>query len=973
MLFLFSGASGLIYEVVWSRMFSLVLGTTVYAVATVLGVFMGGLALGSWLLGSYADRPKTNGLRVYGWLELGIGGFALLLPLLMYLCDVIYRAAWPSVSDSFTGLLLLRIALVAMILIVPSTLMGGTLPVLSRFLVRSRERTGREIGSLYAINTLGAVVGGFTAGFFLLEALGAHGTLLAAAAMNFIVGGLALRWARGAAMPPVAEAEPQTEGSPASACTRGQVRIALVLYAFSGLAALALEVLWTRSLMFFTSVDTYAFTAMLSAFLTGLGLGSLIMARFVQRVRNPLLVLAVIEVLIGLSAAASIPLFGLLYGALESLFQAMPEASLITKITTKMFCSFFVMLLPTLLMGAAFPLVSSIYVGAQQRIGRGIGTLYALNTVGAIVGATVAGFFIIPILGLQHGILLFSSLFVLIGLLLWITAASSARGRSIALVGSAAALVVTVAVNLQFTGRPAILDSAYFKADGDLHELIFYDEDADASLAVLENSVGTRLLNINGITTAINNHMDMQVHRMLSHLPVLLHPDPKLVLVVGFGMGSTPWGCLQHDVERVDVVELLRAEKETAPLFADVNHGVLDHPKLNFTVADGRNHLLATRETYDVISFNAIHPRYSPYLYTVDFYRLCRERLSEDGVICAWMTQNSMTEDEFRMLCRSFTEVFPNASLWYCNPEHFCLIGTMSPMKIDYADWHARASSPAVLADLADSNLDDPDVLLGRFLIGGESLRDYVAGALLNTDDRPRAEFTRSSKVEERSITERLIQRKESIVPYVEFGSAKPGARDRLDVVDKASRWLMTGQLEYWFPQSDRPLLSEIAFRKALLLAPLNQDVLHNLDASRIVKLRVENDLRFYPDHPGFLTRMAMILREEGRLTQSRIHLLRSLNAAPNFGQAAEELGLVYILEDDLPSAIDILQEVYRSKPNDARILYLLSVALERSGRDAESGDARQAAIAADSDVDEWFDLVERNVKEMQRINDRQP
>ena len=972
-LFLFSGASGLIYEVVWSRMFALVLGTTVYAVATVLGVFMGGLALGSWLFGSVADRPKTNGLRVYGWLELCIGAFALLLPLLMHLCDAVYRAAWPAVSDSFSGLLLLRIALVAMILIVPSTLMGGTLPLLSRFLIRARDRTGREIGALYGINTVGAVVGCFTAGFFLLEALGAHGTLLAAAAMNFIVGGLALRWARRTSPPPLVEEGPATEGSSASACSSGQVRIALVLYAFSGLAALALEVLWTRSLMYFTSVDTYAFTAMLAAFLTGIGLGSLFMARFLPRVRSPLLVLAVIEVLIGLTAAASIPLFGVLYGALDALFASLPAASLITKISTKMFCSFFVMLVPTLLMGAAFPLISAIYVGAQRRIGRGVGTLYALNTVGAIVGSALAGFLVIPLLGLQGGILLFSTVFVAIGLVLWITGTRSVRGRTIALVTATAALTVAVTVNLQFTGRPAILNSVFFKAEEDPHVLIFHHEGPDASLAVLENSVGTRLLNINGITTAVNNYMDLQVHRMLSHLPMLLHPDPKVVLVVGFGMGSTPWGCIQHDVERVDVVELLRAEKLTAPFFADINHGVLSDPKLKFTVADGRNHLLATRTSYDVISFNAIHPRYSPYLYTVDFYRLCRERLSEDGVICAWMTQNSMTEVEFRMLCRSFVEVFPNASLWYCNPEHFCLVGTMEPMRIDYADWHARASAPGVRDDLADSNLDDPDILLGRFLIGGEALRSYVAGAPLNTDDRPRVEFTRSSKVEERPITERLIQLKESVLPYVEFGPDEADARDRLSIMDQASRWLMTGQLEYWFPQSDRPLRSEIAHRKAALLTPLNQDVRYNLGSSRLDWARVELELFANPPNPASLTRMAKLLREEGRLVQSRIHLERALDADPSFGPAAEQLGLIHLLENDLPAAIDLLLAVSTFKPNDARVLYPLSVAFERSGRDAEARDVRETALAADPDAAEWFDLLERNVRAMQQINDQQP
>ena len=667
-LFLFSGVSGLIYEVVWSRMFVLVLGTTVYAVSTVLGVFMGGLALGSWLFGRLADRPGSNGLRIYAWLELGIGAFALLLPALMHLSDLIYRAAWPGISDSFAGLMAVRLVLAAMTLIVPSTLMGGTLPVLSRFLVRSRERTGREIGTLYAINTLGAVLGCFVAGFFLLEYLGVQLTLWCAALLNFAVGGIALHLARRVVVRPVADALDKT---PENVRRYGphQIRLALVLYAFSGCAALALEVLWMRSLMYFTSVDTYAFTAMLSAFLCGLGLGSLVMARFTARIRNPLLVFGVIELLVGVSAAASIPLFDQLYGAFVSVAgPASGEGTLYAKIVTKLFCSFFIMLVPTLLMGAAFPLASAIYVGARRRVGRGTGTLYALNTVGAIVGSVAAGFLLIPALGLQRGILLCASVYVVLGLLLCAATLRVWIPRVVAVGVAVLATFGLAAANRQFTGAPIIRQSWWFKDPEQPHKLVWYDEGPAASLAVLENAVGTKLLNINGITTAINNHMDMQVHRMLSHLPLLLHPDPETVLVVGFGMGSTPWGCCRHDVERVDVVELLRSEKQTAHLFEDINHGVLDDPKLRFIEGDGRNYLLATRRLYDVISFNAIHPRYSAYLYTEDFYQLCRRRMTADGVICAWMTQNSMRESEFRMLCRSFVDVFPNSSLWYCNP-----------------------------------------------------------------------------------------------------------------------------------------------------------------------------------------------------------------------------------------------------------------------------------------------------------------
>lgn len=595
-LFLFSGISGLIYEVVWSRMLTHVLGTTTYAVATVLAVFMGGLALGSWLFGRYADRPGINGLRLYAYLELLIGAFAIALPVFLLLSDVIYQVIFPLVESSFVGLITLRVLLAAIVLIAPATLMGGTLPVLSKFLVKSRGKAGLDIGTLYAINTLGAVIGCFVAGFFLLELLGTRGSLFAAAALNFAVGIAAFTAAkRTPANPTEPEALAQEPDSPYAPW---QIKLALVLYAVSGMAALMLEVLWTRSLIYFTSVDLWAFTAMLTTFLSGLGIGSLVMARFAAAIKRPMLVLGIIQLLAGIAAAASIPLFGSLFGALEWAEGFVEtRGNLSGKIATKLFASFFIMFVPTLLMGAAFPLISSVYVGAKKKIGRGIGALYALNTVGAIAGSILAGFILIPVMGIENSILLGASLFVAIGLVI-IVASPVGRRPSTKMVGVAAFLLAgLVWANASFKGQYMVYKSRIFKQGID-NELVFAHEGVGASLVVFENEFGTRILNINGITTAIRNYMDMQVHRMLSHLPMLMHPDPKKVLVVGFGMGSTPWGCTQHPVDRVDVVELLRSEKKAASHFSDINHNVLDHPKLNFIEGDGRNYLLGTRERY---------------------------------------------------------------------------------------------------------------------------------------------------------------------------------------------------------------------------------------------------------------------------------------------------------------------------------------------------------------------------------------
>ena len=503
---------------------------------------------------------------------------------------------------------------------------------------------------------------------------------------------------------------------------------------------------------------------MLTAFLAGIGLGSVVMSQFVDRIKNPLLWFAAIEILIGISAAASLPLFGLMYETFGFVDDGGVEGSLLKRhITFKLGQSFLIMLVPTLLMGAAFPLVSRIYVARRAAVGQAMGTLYALNTMGAILGSLAAGFALIPLFGVHRSILIVSSLYVLVGLYVMLTGSSEARRRPIQIATAVATVILTTG-NVTYASGTLIEDSHWFKREGyaNRFQTLFYEEASTATVAVLEKDLGSRELNINGQSTAFDNYYDMQVHRMLSHLPLLTHPDPKTCLVVGFGMGSTVYGCSQHPLDRLDVVELLSTERRTAKYFEHINHGVIDDPKVNFIVGDGRNYILATPERYDVISFNAIHPRYSSNLYTYEFYDLCRERLTDDGIVCAWMTQNGLTHSEWLMICRSHCEAFPHTSLWYCNPEHFCLLGSNKPIEVDIERWKKVMGVEGICEDLRESNLEDPYWLASRFMFADEDVRSYLGEGPMNTDDRPLVEFSREREAEEGLIIQRLIERKKS-------------------------------------------------------------------------------------------------------------------------------------------------------------------------------------------------------------------
>ncbi|MEE2712640.1 MAG: fused MFS/spermidine synthase [Planctomycetota bacterium] len=963
-LFLFSGFSGLVYQVVWARQFALVLGTTTYAIASVLAVFMGGLALGSWIFGRIADRRPVSGLRLYGWLEIVIGGWALALPFLIRLCDDVYRAAWPSVEGSFAAQLGLRIGLVFLVLLVPTTCMGGTLPVLSLYLVRSLKRSGATIGSLYAVNTVGAVAGCLVTGFFLIEWLGLSATLMLAAFINLAVGVLALTKGRGDVPVVVEEEEVGDAGDSGAPVSPTQMRLALIVFAISGFAALSLEVLWTRSLMFWVHIDTWAFTAMLSAFLTGIALGSFVMARLLSRVRRPLLALGLLEALIGVSAAATVPLLGALSGAFEAGTDTDTFGTGLTShIMQKLGQCFFVMLAPTVLMGAAFPLVSHIYVQAHRKVGEGTGTLYALNTVGAIVGSLAAGFILIPVVGIQQSILLVAAVYGVLGVVvLW--HATSTRRRPFA-AGVSLLVPVTCVLCAVMWDAPDLVTRGPWAAREDIgeFEIRYYNEGPDATLAVVEKQANAvRLLTINGVTTAIDNYMDMQVHRMLSHLPLLIHEDPKTVLVVGFGMGSTAWGCLQHPVDRVDVVELLRAEKKAAPFFEHVNHGVIDQPRLNFIVADGRNYILASRKKYDVISFNAIHPRFSSNLYTKDFYELCSQRLNPGGIVCAWMTQNALTGAEWDMLCRSMTEVYPHVSLWYCNPEHYCLLASDRPMRVDWETFVERMERPGVLADLAESHLDDARALVTRFLMGDGVLKRHLGDGPVNTDDKPLIEFGREVEADERGVVLRILEARRPVDEVLVAGTISDEDASSLTGYAVAAGEMMLGQTEFWYPR--RPYEDRLRFRRALALAPDSEDLRFNVKASSTALANARRVLRESPQNDYALRDLARILLERGDLEAAHEAVLSANGLRAGSGDGVYLQGLLELLLGDPHKSVTTLEPFIRANWDVSaappllfsQALHAYATARERVGRPRP--EMRQRANEVVPCSRELFDLM---------------
>jgi spermidine synthase len=277
-----------------------------------------------------------------------------------------------------------------------------------------------------------------------------------------------------------------------------------------------------------------------------------------------------------------------------------------------------------------------------------------------------------------------------------------------------------------------------------VYDVLYTKEGIECTLSVLYNkTTGSRELNINGQSTAYTSYRDIQVHKMLVHPPMLLHPDPREVLIVGFGMGCTSYEATLYENARVTCVELVNDEIEAAPFFEDLNKNVLENPKFTFIHDDGRNYIQLKNRTYDVISFNAIHPRLSPALYTAEFYEMCRRRMDSDSLICAWLPTNWVTPYEFQSLIKTFVSVFPHSTLWYCNPDHVVLVGGLKNISVDFDTFVRRLAQPYILDYLKPSNLADPLTLAGSLVLGPKGLERYTAGSEVVTDDKSQVEFSR--------------------------------------------------------------------------------------------------------------------------------------------------------------------------------------------------------------------------------------
>lgn len=750
-LFFASGALALIYQVVWARMMMHIFGSTALAVGTVLAGFMAGLASGSWLGGRLADRTP-NSLRLYGWLELGIAVTALGAQLCLFRMESLYPGLHALLGGSPPLVALVRFLLVFLLVLAPTALMGATLPVLTRLLVGKSGMLGNRLSSLYSVNTFGAVCGALLTGFYLIGRYGLHVPVYAAVAGNALIGAIAL--AAALYRPPRAAAArwwPNRDiaaqpGEPDMATLR------LVMFGLgvSGFTSFAYEIYWTRSLVFILGNSTYAMSTMLCAFLSGIALGGFLVRFLIRGFRNRIALFGWVQILLGASSALALPV---LFRIIEprAVGQLLVDASAepLPLILSGFAIACGVMLVPAILIGMTFPLAGQIAARDPGRTGTAIGRTYAINTLGNILGALLPAVLLLGWLGIQRGILGMALLNGVLGIFVLFSGVMLRRWSK----AWAPLLAVCLLAALSMAGIIPIDFEFPSESEQPHHQTLFYHEGPLATTKVFQDPLtNEKLMSVDGIVIGGTGNTEFK-QLLLAHLPKLLLDDVSSELTVGVGSGMLAGESALHPrVAQITGVEIEPGVVSGAEWFRKENHDVLQNPRLRVVIDDIGNFLRTTGERYQVISADektADEYASNGFSYSRDYYELLLQHLAPGGLAAQWLP-TTLPPRQYRMVLKTFAEVFPHVQLWHFlpagkrGPFNTVLIGSHRPVTLDPRQIDARFDlDREAFAGLKRYGITSANALLPQFIAGDAVLREAVEDADINSLDHPRYEFYR--------------------------------------------------------------------------------------------------------------------------------------------------------------------------------------------------------------------------------------
>jgi predicted membrane-bound spermidine synthase len=754
LLFFLSGVTALIYEVIWSKYLALLLGSTIQAQTVVLAVFMGGLALGNKLFGRYADRTR-NPLMIYGRIEIAIGLYAFLFSIIYRMADGIFVSVGANLLDHSGWLLLLKGILSVALLLGPTILMGGTLPILAAWLQQNTTDAGRRSARFYSTNSFGAVCGAGLAGFYLVEKIGLSRTMELTAILNVLVGLIAMLIASGRASPkPEAENESEAGIAAPPETTAGVFHWGCVLVTLTGAVSMGLEVLASRCLCLIFGASLQVFAIVLMAFILGISFGSAVIAsprrRQWPKEMTTIVLLLVAAVLIGL-VVFNIENLAAIYLYAQSGLQRTAVGYCYHQILASI-VSILVMGLPAAALGSVLPLWIR---GSESShlLGNRVGRLVTWNTLGAVGGVLLAGFVLLPKIGLRGS-------FTTMALILAVAAtlmALTTRRRMVGVVGFVIGLLILIVsvrggeewryifsagvFRLPDTDAPKALIRERIKNVN----LLFYEDAADATVSVESENSGSHsqiALLINGKTDA-TSIADRSTQILLAQLPLMVKPDSKDVFCFGMGSGMTAGSALGYPIEHLTVAENCAPVLQAAKLFAPWNNGVLTNDRVRIYHEDARTVLKLNSQQYDVIISEPSNPWMVGIgsVFSREFYQLAASRLKPGGIFTQWFHMYEMDDDTLNLVLRTFGSVFPNMEIWDVGDEDVVLLGSAQPWESSPAVYQRAFALDGPRRDLEMIGLMTPEAMLARQFASQRTAYAVSGPGPVQSDDFPILEY----------------------------------------------------------------------------------------------------------------------------------------------------------------------------------------------------------------------------------------
>lgn len=754
LLFVGSGCSALIYEIVWFQLIELVIGSSAVSLGVLLGTFMGGMCLGSLLLPKYV-KPSRHPLRAYAMLEAGIGVLGLLVLVAVPLVGSVYTA---TAMGGLAGILW-RALLCAICLLPPTLLMGATLPAIARW-VETTPTGVSWLGFFYGSNIAGAVFGCLFAGFYMLRVHDMTTTTIVAVAINFIVAGAGYALSNRAPHRPAVQ-EDDAEEAP-SVPRANAVYVAIGL---SGLGALGAEVVWTRLLSLMLGASVYTFSIILAVFLIGLGFGSSA-GSFLARGTRPRATFGWFQLLLagGVAWAAVMMATSLPYWPINPSLSRSPwitfQMDLIRSLVAVFPAAF--------LWGASFPLAIASVVVPGQDAGRTVGRVYAANTVGAILGSVLFSVVVIPTVGTQMGQRLLiavaaASALVVFGSMFGAEEQEAPARRDARLVerlgrgtivgaGVAILAALVLMVNVPKVPDGLVAYGRFLATYTTEPRYLYVGEGMNSSIAVSEEESGARNFHVAGKVEASSLPQDMRLQRMLGHISTLLVNQPKSVLVVGFGAGVTAGSFTTYPgIKRIVICEIEPLIPQVvSTYFTAQNYNVAHDPRVQIVYDDARHFILTSKEKFDVITSDPIHPwvKGAATLYTKEYFELVKQHLNPGGVVTQWVPLYESHPDVVKSEVATFFDVFADGTVWSndINGKGYdvLLAGHATPQPINVDSMQARLSAPEnarAAQSLAEVGLGTALSLLSTYGGQARDLAPWLVGAEINRDSNLRLQY----------------------------------------------------------------------------------------------------------------------------------------------------------------------------------------------------------------------------------------